>query len=381
MMIRRALTALTASMLLLGSAHCSSSPADASVSDGPSEDNLTAAINVRPLLTIGTGSGGAGVNDINAPDGIIFNKTGNLLITDAANHRVQVWDIKNNRRLGDFGSPELFRGEVVDLAENPLTGQVIVTDEDTHVAYAFDPPTGREAGDAAFAGYKSSGPDWFSGENVIKVGGITYDSKGRIYTVDARQNLVRRYDSKGKPDPTFKFAELGSVKYLNGCEGIAVDEKRGNLYVANEFNSVIQVFDLATGAYKKQTIGKHSDPATPGVGTGASVFPAAIEGLWMLDDYLLASSEADGGVGSVMIFDLSNDKVFNTGPDDWKTLEADRKASPYKGAFGSFSSPDSVTAWTDADGESYVAVADQGHFTVPVYRWSDVVKAGKFARP
>ncbi len=381
MMIRRALTALTASMLLLGSAHCSSSPADASVSDGPSEDNLTAAINVKPLLTIGTGNGGAGANDINAPDGIIFNKTGNLLITDAANHRVQVWDIKNNRRLGDFGSPELFRGEVVDLAENPLTGQVIVTDEDTHVAYAFDPPTGREAGDAAFAGYKSSGPDWFSGENVIKVGGITYDSKGRIYTVDARQNLVRRYDSKGKPDPTFKFAELGSVKYLNGCEGIAVDEKRGNLYVSNEFDSVIQVFDLASGAYKKQTIGKHSDPATPGVGTGPSVFPAAIEGLWMLDDYLLASSEADGGVGSVMIFDLSNDKVFNTGPDDWKTLEADRKASPYKGAFGSFSSPDSVTAWTDADGESYVAVADQGHFKVPVYRWSDVVKAGKFARP
>ena len=111
------------------------------------------------------------------------------------------------------------------------------------------------------------------------------------------------------------------------------------------------------------------------------MFPAAIEGLWILDDYLLASSEADGGVGSVMIFDLANDSVWNTGPEDWKKLEADHKVSPMKASFGSFSSPDSVAAWTDTDGESYVAVADQGHFKVPVYRWSDIVKAGKFARP
>lgn len=377
-MIRRALTAIAATAILFGTAHCSSAPDD-SVSNGASEDNLTSLESVKPLVVIGTGNEGNGPDDVNPPDGIIFDKNGSLLLTDAENHRVQVWDFKNKTHLGDFGSPEIFHGAVVDLAQNPLTGQVVVTDEDAHVAYAFDPPTGKEDGAKALAGYTSSGPDWFTGEKVIKVGGITYDSKGRIYTVDARQNLVRRYDSKGTPDPTFKFAELGSVRFLHGCEGIAVDEKRGNLYVSNEFDSVIQVFDLETGEYKKKTIGKHSDPASPGNGTGQSVFPASVEGLWILDDYLLASNEADGGVGSLMIFDLANDNVWNTGPDDWKAL--DEKASPFKGSVGAFSSPDSVAAWTDADGESYVAMADQGHFLVPVYKWSDIVKAGKFARP
>lgn len=371
-------TPLFLSLFAVGSIHCSASAEDP-VAVG-AEQNLNASIDVAPIAVIGTGKNGNGPDDINEPDGVIFNSKGKLLLTDAANHRVQVWDVKEKRHLGDFGSAQIFRGSIVDLAENPLTGQVVVTDEDTHVAYAFDPPSGKEAGDAAFAGYKSSGPDWFANEKVIKVGGITYDSKGRIYTVDARQNLVRRYDSKGTPDTTFRFGELGSNRFLNGCEGIAVDEKRNNLYVSNEFDSVIQVFDLSTGEYKKQTIGKHSDPASPGVGTGKSVFPAAIEGLWILDDYLLASSEADGGVGSVMIFDLQNDAVFNTGPEEWQKLETDGKISPFKGQFGALNSPDSVAAWTDKDGESYVAVADQNNWKVPVYRWSDVVKAGKFSR-
>lgn len=379
-MFRRSLTALAASLLLLGTVHCGAPAADDPTSQEPAENDLTSTIKVEPIATFGSGNSGSGDNDIDEPDGIIFNKNGHLLMTDARNHRVHVWDFKTNKRLGQFGDAKIFTGSVVDLAENPLTGQVIVTDEDSHLAYAFDPPKGDEAGDQKFTGYKSVDPQMFNKEKVIKVGGITFDSKGRIYTVDARQNLVRRYDAKGTPDPTFKFAELGSTKYLNGCEGIAIDEKRGNIYVSDEFESTIRVFDLETGAYKKQTIGRQSTPDTGALGD--SVFPAAIEGLWILDDYLLASNEADtGGPGSVMIFDLRDESLFNTGPADWKKLETDKKSVPYKGSFGSFASPDSVSAWTDKDGESYVAVADQNHLKVPVYKWSDIVKAGKFARP
>jgi WD40 repeat protein len=378
----RALSKIAAAFAVSLVAACSAAPDDKAASGGAQESEIVTSIDVKPTAVLGTGNPGSGDNDINTPDGVIFDKNGNLLLTDALNHRVQVWDVRpaQPKRLGQFGSPEIFRGEIVDLAQSPITGQVIVTDEVTHVAYAFNPPKGDEPGDKKFSGYTSAGPDMFTTEVVKKVGGITFDSRGRIYTVDARQNLVRRYDATGKPDPTFKFAEKGSVAYLHGCEGIAVDEKRGNLYVSSEFDSVIQVFDLETGEYKKHMIGGKNDPAHPGTRTGPSIFAAAVEGLWILDDYLLASDEADGGEGHVQIFDLRDPTVFDTGPDEYARLKQENKPSGYVGQFGSFCSPDSVAAFTTHEGESYVAVADQCHYKVAVYKWSEITKAGKFGR-
>ena len=115
--------------------------------------------------------------------------------------------------------------------------------------------------------------------------------------------------------------------------------------------------------------------------TGTSLFSASIEGLWILDDYLLAADEADGGEGHIIIFDLASDSIFDHDADDYAKLKADGKKSAFIGGFGNFLSPDSVAAYTDAkSGESYVAVADQGHYQVALYKWSDIKKAGKFGR-
>lgn len=377
----RALPRLIPALLLLLSAACSSVTEDAAAAGDPQESALVATIDAKPFATIGTGRPGAGENDINTPDGVTFDGNGSLLITDAVNQRVQVWDVRNGaRRLGQFGSAEIFSGEIVDLAVSPVNGQVIVTDEDTHLAYSFNPPAADAQGKLDLAGYTLESRDMFSTEVVKKVGGITFDSKGRIYTVDARQNLVRRYDATGKPDPTFKFAEKGGSAYLNGCEGIAVDEKRGNLYVSSEFTSSIQVFDLNDGTPKNQLIGRRNDAAHPGTPAGKSVFSAAVEGLWIIDDYLLASDEADGGDGHVMIFDLREESVFDHDAEDYAQLKTAKKKSGYVGSFGSFCSPDSVAAFTDKDGQSYVAVADQCHYQVVVYKWADLLEAGKFGR-
>jgi sugar lactone lactonase YvrE len=374
--------ASVALLALLAIAGCSSAAAsDDASQDGPQESNLTAGIDVRPYAIVGSGHGGAGPEDIDAPDGIAFDANGSMLLTDAANHRVQVWSVIGSpKKLGDLQAPA--GGEVVDLAVSPIDGKLIVTDEDTHLAYAYDPPKKNADGKVTDpAGYTLKTPDMFSTEVVKKVGGITYDAKGRIYTVDAHQNLVRRYTADGKPDPTFKFAENGGVSHLNGCEGIAVDEKRKLLYVSSEFTSAIQVFDLETGAPKNKIIGRKNSAASPGTPEGKSVFSAAIEGLWILDDYLLASDEADGGEGHVMIFDLADDTIFDHDADDYAALKTAGKKSAFVGGFGNFLSPDSVAAYTDpASGESYVAVADQGHYQVAMYKWSEIQRAGKFGR-
>jgi hypothetical protein len=379
-MIRSVAFAAVASLFVTLAAGCSSAEGTAGDDTSAAAVDIS-ALTVQPYAKLGTGIEGFGESDINTPDGVIFNSKGNLLLTDAMNHRVQVYDVRGApRRLGQFGTPDIFHGEVVDLAEAP-NGQVIVTDETAHVAYMFDPPTGKEKGDLAFTDYKFTGTDMFTKEMIGKVGGVTTDSKGRIYTVDARKSLVKRYLGDGTPDPTFLFEKNGGGQYLHGCEGVAVDEKRGNLYVASEQDSIVQVFSLEDGTYKNQMIGGHPDAAHPGIQAGTRLFPAAVEGLWILDDYLLASDEADGGVGHVKIFDLREETAFDHGADDYAALKKDKKKSGYVGSFGSFCSPDSVTAFTDAtDGESYVAVADQCHYQVVVYKWSDIVKAAKLTR-
>ncbi len=177
-----------------------------------------------------------------------------------------------------------------------------------------------------------------------------------------------------------EFEKNGGGQHLHGCEGVAVDEKRGNLYVASEQDSIIQVFDLEKGTYKNQMIGGHPDAARPGTQAGTRLFSAAVEGLWILDDYLLASDEADGGVGHVKIFDLREETTFDHGADDFAELKKSKGKSGYVGSFGTFCSPDSVTAFTQADGESYVAVADQCHYQVVIYKWSDILKAAKPTR-
>jgi len=370
-------TAVALSLLLFGCAATAANPSGDE--QGTSGDEVVTGINVQPYARIGTGNAGNGINDISTPDGVIFDARGSLLLTDADNHRMQVWDVRGDapKRLGQFGDAHVFVGQIVDVAINPKDGKLIVSDEDSHLSYSFLPPKADEDP----AAYKLETPDMFKTETVKKVGGVTFDSKGRLYTVDAHQNLVRRYDETGKPDPTFKFAELGGTAYLNGCEGIAVDEKRGLLYVSSEFTSAIQVFDLETGAPKNHAIGRKTDAAHPGQPTGQSVFASSIEGLWILDDYLLASDEADGGEGHVMIFDLASDSIFDHDATDYAQMKAANKPSAFIGGFGSFCSPDSVAAFTDPQShESYVAVADQCHYQVAMYKWSEVTKAGKFGR-
>src|SRR4051812_16857529 len=102
-------------------ANCSSTEESLSAN---STDPGGARIDVEPFLKIGTGNPGNGPDDINPPDGVLFDSRGALLLTDALNHRMLVWDVKAGRRLGEFGSAEIFHGEVVDLAAAP-SGQVI----------------------------------------------------------------------------------------------------------------------------------------------------------------------------------------------------------------------------------------------------------------
>ena len=87
-------------------AGCSSAETESASDDGPQVSDLTSAIDVRPYAVIGSGQGGAGAEDNDAPDGVAFDANGSLLLTDAANHRVQIWSVAGvPKKLGEDQAP------------------------------------------------------------------------------------------------------------------------------------------------------------------------------------------------------------------------------------------------------------------------------------
>lgn len=363
-------------------------------------------INVEPYAIIGSGRPGKGAADFDKPDGVAFTPNGWLLATDAKNHRIQVWDVKTKARLGEFGHG-IVGGEVVDIAVTP-SGIVLVTDQLLNLAYAFRPPKAGEtnekgkplaAYDYQFAGTR------FGEQGFDKLGGIAVDSRGRVYAVDAHLNNVFRFTPEFKPDAAWHFdrTRADGSTYLHGCEGIAIDEENGQLFIASEKDAIIQVFDWETGAYKGKLIG--ANKTETGAPTGKSVFSGSVEGLALATGHLLAVDES---VGHIQVFDIAQPNTFNMDLEGYSA--AGRKPnSGYKGFFGHsptvdfedktnkalqqqvkdgsiipgqanppgyFCSPDSIASFTDkASGESYIVIADQCNFRLAVYRWSDVSKA------
>lgn len=361
-------------------------------------------INAEPYAILGSGRPGKTVSDFDKPDGVAFTPKGLLLATDAKNHRVQVWDVKTKAHLGEFGHG-ILGGEIVDIAVAP-DGTVLVTDQILNLAYAFVPPApgekdekGKPLGpyDYVFKGTR------FGERHFDKLGGIAIDSKGRVYAVDAHLNEVFRYTPDGANDSTWKFAKqrMDGETYLHGCEGIAIDETAGNIYIASEKDFVIQIFDWETGSYKGRLIGAGSDGS--GKTSGKSIFSGSVEGLAIANKVLFAVDES---VGHIQIFDLNGTGAFNRDLVSLSSGARSRKAgylgfvghSPQvdfedktnktlqqqvkDGAIipgqanppGYFCSPDSIAAHT-IDGETYIAIADQCNYRLAVYRWSDISRA------
>ncbi len=366
-------------------------------------------INVAPFAVLGSGHPGKGASDFDKPDGVAFTPDGLLLATDAKNRRVQIWDVKNKIHLGEFGS-KFFGGEIVDIAI-ASDGTVYITDQVLNLAYVFTPPRpgatddkGKPLGpyDYQFKGTR------FGEQGFDKLGGIAIDSRDRIYVVDAHLNDVRRFNSDGTVDQTWKFERTrpGGDTYLHGCEGIAIDEASGHLFIASEKDSVIQVFDYQTGAYLKRMVGAGMDASQRP--SGKSVFFGSVEGLTFFNHHLFA---VDEGAGHIQIFDLTRPNAFNTDLSGYVR----GRAVGYKGFFGHsplfdfddktnaqlqqqlksgaiipgqanppghFCSPDAIASYTDrATGETYIAIADQCNYRLAVYRWSDINRATSAPAP
>jgi len=332
-------------------------------------------LSVKPWRILGTGKADSHPQSINPPDGIVFTRDGLLLATDAKNHRVQVFDPLAGKHLGCFGSPDTMSGEIVAIAVAP-DGRVVVSDTTANRAYVF---VRKDPGRPVFV---PAGPPILGGTGFKRLTSVDYDWAGRLYAVDGLAGVVRRYlpGLARDRDWTFEIRRPDGGPMLSQPDGIAIHRASGTVFVSSERDGMVRAYDARDGRWRGETVGRRADSVS-GAPIGESVFSRSVEGLEILGDYLLAVDEGfskaeEGPTGHLLVFRLGDPALYETDAESCRRRMAAGKPAGLVGWLGDYLSPDGVAAFAGRRGrEPLVAVADQGHYCVVVYRGTDLIRA------
>ncbi len=74
---------------------------------------------------------------------------------------------------------------------------------------------------------------------------------GRVYVFDSKGNLLQSIKAIKSSDGKIVITENGNQLILNGCEGLFMDEKTNELYIANTGGMQVVVLDGKTYAFKR----------------------------------------------------------------------------------------------------------------------------------
>lgn len=207
----------------------------------------------------------------NSPTGLAIDPTGNLYVTDMANHLV--------RKVTPDGTVSTFAGTynnstiinqpsaaTMDASGNiyvsNITGGTIgkITPSGTITSYAGDGSTGYRNGAAAQAEFYA-------------LSGITVDPSGNLYIADGLNHVIRKIDPSGNVS-TFAGDHHGG--YKDGTSdvaefdfpiGITMDAK-GNLFVIDQINNMVR--KITPSGMVSTLAGSGQRATTDGTGTAAA---------------------------------------------------------------------------------------------------------------
>ncbi|MBI4635367.1 MAG: 6-bladed beta-propeller [Candidatus Rokubacteria bacterium] len=179
------------------------------------------------------GSPGSAPGELNVPYGIAVDRAGRIVVADALNHRVQVFN-DQGKHLFAFGSSGSGRGQFAEPhgVAVDASGRIVVTDTLNSRVQVFD-----DKGKFLFTfGTPGSGPG-----QLAKPEGVAVDRRRRIVVVDQGNARVQLFDANGKFLLAFGSAGKEPGQF-NAPTGVAVDAA-GRIYVADSFNNRVQLFD------------------------------------------------------------------------------------------------------------------------------------------
>jgi hypothetical protein len=216
--------------------------------------NTSALSDVATGATLGSyllqwGSPGSGDSQFDDPHGIAIDLSGNVLVADLINHRIQKFT-NTGTYLAQFGNTGLLTTGLLEAPNGVAvnaSGDIYVMDSDDRVKVY----TGSGTYITQW-GSPGSGNSQFNNPFSLAV-----NAGGDVYVADYGNQRIQRFNSAGAYVGQWGGAGSGNGQFgvqsaipYNGPYGIAVDGN-GDIYVTDPANSRVQKFS-ATGSYITQ---------------------------------------------------------------------------------------------------------------------------------
>ena len=179
------------------------------------------------------------------PVGLALDPTGNLFISDEAEHKITVYSAKGEK-LEEWGSEGSEPGELhrPSAMAFDASGDLFVVDTGNDRVQKFS-RSGEPLG-----GWGSAG----SGEGELSMPwGIHVDVEGDVYIADWRNDRIQKFSPQGEFLMGFGGSGQGDGQFTRPS-GVAVDE-HGDIYVADRGNNRVQLFDRQ-GRYVEKFLGE-----------------------------------------------------------------------------------------------------------------------------
>lgn len=178
------------------------------------------------------GSHGTGDGQFDMPTGVAVDGEGNILVVDTLNHRIQKFDSKGKflAAWGKRGSGEGMLFMPTYVAIDPR-GRIYVADSGNNRIQIFD-AQGKYLSSIGSVG-KDAG-------HFAEPKGIALDAKGNLWVVDRRNHRLQAFAPDGRSIGTFGKQGPGKGEF-NFPEDLAFDSS-GRLFVTDGMNGRIQVF-------------------------------------------------------------------------------------------------------------------------------------------
>ena len=166
----------------------------------------------------------------------------NIWIVDQMSTQVIKFDANGRVQMILSRKPEAMRVPALPLAPRPAGVPVNQT-----AAAPAAPPAAAAGGAPAGGPPPGAGAEW---ESFVRPTDVAWDAAGNIYVADGYGNArIAKYEASGKYIKSWGSRGTATGQF-NIVHGIAIDAQ-GNVYVADEGNRRVQVFD-GNGTFKKQ---------------------------------------------------------------------------------------------------------------------------------
>jgi len=252
------------------------------------------ALRQTPINTF-PGGKGIGRGQFDSPSGIAVDETGNVLVADTNNGRIEKFSSTGTflTILGTKGSGQgQFRapnGIAVDS-----TGNIYVADAVNHRVQKLAP-------DGTFIAELKGPEPGFYGPRRIAIG-----PGNSIYVVDQGHNRIAKLSAEGQVLTVWGSAGKGDGQF-NDPTSVAVDPSTNKVYVADPMNKRIQVFDENGKFLTKWSVPEWGQP----VGFEDLIIDAHRGRLYASSTHLDA----------VLVFDLSGSRIGSLRPKPPDKLE------------------------------------------------------------